>query len=234
MTTTPGAPWADRKPALARVGAAEAVFTDLREAILAGELPVGTRLPSEAALAERHGVSRSVVREALRSCHALGLTEPRTGLGSFVVRDRVESDPVFGSFAASELLEARPLVEVPAAGWAAVRHTPGELADLRELVEAMQGEADPQEWAVLDGRLHALVAQASRNRVLESVLAAVREASTAQSQALNLLPDRRSRSDVEHAAVVEAIASGDYDSAAEAMGAHLRAVGAALRTLTGD
>jgi DNA-binding FadR family transcriptional regulator len=226
--------WAERPPALARVGAAEAVFADLRDAILSGELPVGTRLPSESALAERHGVSRSVVREALRSCHALGLTEPRTGLGSFVIKDKVEQDPVFGSFAASELLEARPLVEVPAAGWAAVRHTDSELAELRSLIEAMRGESDPQEWAVLDGRLHGLIAQSSRNRVLESVLAAVREASTAQSQALNLLPDRRDRSDVEHAAIVEAIATRDYDAAADAMRAHLGAVGEALRTLTGE
>ncbi|GAA0306160.1 FadR/GntR family transcriptional regulator [Kineococcus aurantiacus] len=223
--------WAERTPTVTRVGAAEAVFADLRDAILGGELPVGTRLPSEAALSERHGVSRSVVREALRSCHALGLTEPRTGLGSFVVRDRVEKDPVFGTFAASELLEARPLVEVPAAGWAAVRHTDSELAELRGLIEAMTGEPDPQEWAALDGRLHGLVAQASRNRVLESVLAAVREASTAQSQALNLLPDRRHRSDVEHAAIVEAIATRDYDAAADAMRAHLTAVGEALRAL---
>nr|WP_281373074.1 FCD domain-containing protein [Kineococcus aurantiacus] len=95
----------------------------------------------------------------------------------------------------------------------------------------MTGEPDPQEWAALDGRLHGLVAQASRNRVLESVLAAVREASTAQSQALNLLPDRRHRSDVEHAAIVEAIATRDYDAAADAMRAHLTAVGEALRAL---
>ncbi|WP_380171924.1 FadR/GntR family transcriptional regulator [Kineococcus sp. DHX-1] len=224
--------WADRAPAVTRVGAAEAVFADLRDAILGGELPVGTRLPSEAALAERHGVSRSVVREALRSCHALGLTEPRTGLGSFVVHDSVEPDPVFGSFAASELLEARPLVEVPAAGWAALRHSASELTELRGLVEAMRGEPDPQEWAVLDGRLHGLIAQASRNRVIVSVLAAVREASTAQSQALNLLPDRREHSDEEHARIVEAIATRDDAAARDAMSAHLDAVGSALRTLT--
>src|SRR6478672_4933132 len=60
--------WAARRPVTARVSAAEAVLADLREAITSGELSVGERLPSEASLAARHGVSRSVIREALRSC----------------------------------------------------------------------------------------------------------------------------------------------------------------------
>ena len=84
--------WAVSAPTNARMSAAEAVFADLRAAISSGKLPVGQKLPSEAALAARHSVSRSVIREALRSCHALGLTETKTGLGTFVVRDRVGGD----------------------------------------------------------------------------------------------------------------------------------------------
>ena len=84
--------WADRRPVATRVSAAEAVFTDLRQAIESGDLPVGERLPSEAALGERYAVSRSVVREALRSCTALGLTETRTGRGTFVVSSTASHD----------------------------------------------------------------------------------------------------------------------------------------------
>ena len=69
--------WTARPAAINRQNAAEAVFEDLRGAIESGELPLGTRLPSEAALAERYGVSRPIVREALRSAQTLGLTQTR-------------------------------------------------------------------------------------------------------------------------------------------------------------
>ncbi|MFB9378196.1 FadR/GntR family transcriptional regulator [Kineococcus gynurae] len=215
------------------MSAAEALFADLRAAILTGELPVGTRLPSEAALAERHGVSRSVVREALRSCHALGLTQARTGAGSFVVKDSLGPDPVFANYAAHELLEVRPLVEVPAAGWAAARRTPEQAQELQDLLQRMRVEADPGEWARMDARFHALIATCARNRVLESMLAEIRSALTAQSQTLNLIPDRRSRSDDEHARVVEAVVAGRVEAATEAMRAHLGQVRQALSRLTG-
>ncbi|MGB2951283.1 MAG: winged helix-turn-helix domain-containing protein, partial [Rhodococcus sp. (in: high G+C Gram-positive bacteria)] len=63
--------WAVSQPTATRMSAAEAVFADIRDAIVSGRIAVGERLPAEAALATRHGVSRSVVREALRSCTAL-------------------------------------------------------------------------------------------------------------------------------------------------------------------
>ena len=76
--------------------------------------------PWEAELAARYGVSRSVVREALRSCAALGLTQTHTGKGTFVVSARSTGDLVLGRYSARDLTEARPHVEVPAAGLAAL------------------------------------------------------------------------------------------------------------------
>ena len=66
--------WTAGQDKVIRVGAAEAVFASLRNAIEGGKIPVGSRLDSEASLAQQYGVSRSMVREALRSCNALGLT----------------------------------------------------------------------------------------------------------------------------------------------------------------
>ena len=113
--------WAVSPPTATRVSAAEAVFADLRDAIVSGRVAVGEKLPAESALATRHSVSRSVIREALRSCTALGLTETKTGRGTFVIADRVTGDLDIGNYAARELMEARPHVEIPAAGWAAER-----------------------------------------------------------------------------------------------------------------
>lgn len=223
--------WATRRPVAARVSAAEAVLADLRAAIASGDLAVGGRLPSEASLAERHGVSRSVIREALRSCHALGLTETKSGLGTFVVSDSIARDLDFGSYAANELVEARPHVEIPAAGWAAQRHTAEELAALRGLVQQMRDEDDPLVWVALDAQFHGLIAKASRNRVFESVIVDIREALTRQSETLNLVAGRQEKSNEEHERIVEGIASGSYDHASRAMAEHLDAVRVTLETL---
>lgn len=223
--------WAVRQPTATRVSAAEAVFEDLRAAIASGELPVGSKLPSEAALATRHSVSRSVIREALRSCHALGLTETKTGRGTFVLRDRVGSDLHIGNYAARELMEARPHVEVPAAGWAAQRRTEDELESLTALAGEMRGEEDPEAWVLLDVAFHTAIARASRNRVFESVVVDIREALTRQSETLNLVAHRQEQSNIEHDAIVDGIRSGEYEAAARAMTAHLDAVRNAVESL---
>lgn len=226
--------WAVRRPAVSRVSAAEAVLTDLRDAITSGDLAIGQRLPSESSLAARHGVSRSVIREALRSCHALGLTETKSGLGTFVVSDSVARDLNFGSYAANELVEARPHVEIPAAGWAAQRRSTEDLVALHELVDQMRGEEDPLAWVALDAQFHALVAKVSRNRVFESVAADIREALTRQSETLNLVAGRQHKSDEEHARIVRGIESGRYELAAQAMADHLNAVRLALESVVGE
>lgn len=223
--------WATKAPTATRVSAAEAVFADLRAAIASGDLAVGDKLPSEAALAARHSVSRSVIREALRSCHALGLTETKTGLGTFVVRDRVGNDLDIGNYAARELMEARPHVEIPAAGWAAERRTEEELRDLVALTDEMRTEDDHEAWVVLDARFHTAVARASKNRVFESVVIDIRDALTRQSETLNLVARRQERSNREHDAIVEGIRTGSYDAAAAAMAAHLDAVREAVESL---
>lgn len=224
--------WTDRQPRIARMGAAEAVLADLRSSIEEKELPVGTKLPSEAALATRYGVSRSVVREALRSTNALGITETRTGLGTFVVADRQRTgEPVFGRYTVQSLREARPHIEIPAAGLAAQRRSDEQLARLRALVTAMDVVTDPVEWVRLDGEFHSCIAQSSGNTVFASVVDEIREALAEQSKALNTLPQRREASGVEHRAIVDAIEAGSAERASAAMAEHLDIVDASLTRL---
>lgn len=226
--------WADRQPKTVRVGAAEAVLADLRADIEAGELPIGTKLPAESALASRFGVSRSVVREALRSSTTLGLTETHTGKGTFVVADRVRADPVFGSYSAAELREARPHFEIPAAGFAAQRHSAAQLDALKDLVDRMDAESDPVEWVRLDGVFHLTIAEASGNTVFAAMVAEIRDALTEQSKALNKLSRRQQASGKEHRAILDAIASGSSEAAAAAMADHLRIVDDTVATLFTD
>jgi GntR family transcriptional regulator, transcriptional repressor for pyruvate dehydrogenase complex len=216
---------------LARLSAAEAVFNAIRGDIQSGALAVGAKLSSEAALASQYGVSRSVIREALRSCTALGLTVTKTGRGTFVVADQVANDLVLGQFSARDLTEARPHIEVPAAGLAAERRTPEDLEILRGMMASMAAETDPEAWVALDSSFHAAIARASGNKVFESVVADIRDALAHQSETLNMVADRQHASDVEHRLILDAIEAGSAADASAAMGEHLRAVGEALDSI---
>jgi DNA-binding FadR family transcriptional regulator len=216
---------------LARLSAAEAVFNAIRGDIESGAFPVGSKLNSEAALAQAYGVSRSVIREALRSCTALGLTLTKTGKGTFVVADKVANDLTLGQYSARDLTEARPHIEVPAAGLAAERRTAEELETLRQVVAAMAEETDPEAWVTLDSSFHAAIARASGNKVFASVVADIRDALAHQSETLNMVADRQHASDIEHQRILAAIEAGSAADARAAMASHLDAVGEALDSI---
>lgn len=227
----PSDSWTSGRPEFARVSAAEAVLADLRRGIEKGELAVGTRLPAEAALATRYGVSRSVVREALRSCETLGLTRTQTGRGTFVVADHVAPDLSIGEFTSREIAQVRPHVEIPAAGLAARHGTPQARAELRRLADEMSRVTDPPQWVRLDAEFHAAIARAGGNRLIAAWQSTMRAALARQSETLNLLAHRRDAANTEHAAIVTAIEDGDADRAEAAMADHLEAVRAVLDRL---
>jgi DNA-binding FadR family transcriptional regulator len=214
-----------------RVTAMEAVLGHLRRLIELGDLPVGTKLPSETALSREFDVSRSVVREALRGLQALGMTESKTGKGTFVTAARPADHPTFGSYSARDLVEVRRHVEVPVAGYAALRRGPDELDLLGHLVERMDTETDDTAWVALDSLFHITVAQASGNPVFGKVIEEIRDALARQSAFLNQLGDRRRQSNVEHREIVTAIESGSETAAVEAMTAHLTHVEATLTSI---
>lgn len=223
--------WTARQERVVRVGAAEAVFASLRGAIEAGEIPVGTRLDSEATLAKQYGVSRTMVREALRSCTALGLTTTHTGKGTFVIADKVAQDLKLGKYSASALVEARPHVEVPAAGLAALRRTNEDLEALREILREMSEAENLQQWVQLNTEFHVTIARSSGNGVFESFLSDIVEAMANQSNTLNLVADRRKESGDEHARIFDAIERGSAEDASQAMTMHLHGVECALGTI---
>ena len=223
--------WTTGQPEFTRLSASEAVLADLRAAIEKGELEVGARLPSEAAMAGRYGVSRSVVREALRSCETLGLTKTQTGRGTFVIADRVASDLRMGDYSSRDLDEARPHFEVPAAGLAAERRTAAQCAELQRLIDVMKKTKDPTALASLDADFHAAVAQASGNKLFVAVLAQIHGALARQSETLTVMARRRDDSNREHQAIVDAIADGSTERSKAAMATHLDAVSASVSGL---
>ncbi|MBP2185076.1 DNA-binding FadR family transcriptional regulator [Amycolatopsis magusensis] len=204
--------------------AMEAVLGEIRGAIERGEYHVGDKLPAEAAMAQTFGVSRSVIREALRASAALGLTVSRTGKGTYVQAAGAAQNPIFGSYSARDLLEVRRHVEIPVAGYAALRRGADDLDRLASLTERMRQETDDTAWVALDTLFHISVAQASGNPVFAKVIEEIRDALRQQSFFLNKLADRRERSNREHEVIVEAIGSGAVEAAEGAMTVHLELV----------
>lgn len=216
-----------------RVPKASDVLADrLRDQILEGELPTGELLPPERMLAERSGMSRTVVREALRILEIEGLIEIRPGrTGGSLVRV-----PDVDSFARSldifvrgsrvrfnDVLEARDQLEPLCAQLAAERRTDADLERLREATVAVE-EAIYDVPAFLSANMkwHVLVAELSHNQILAAFMQAMATAVRAATD----VDDFNSPSTMQvtiraHRRIANAIRKGDRDAARAAMERHV-------------
>lgn len=209
----------------------------LRQAIAAGQFPPGSRLPSEAQLTGTHGVSRTVVREAIASLRSDRLVEARQGAGVFVLEPRVGIPQVMLTLNAVdraqvssmiELLELRTAVEIEAAGIAALRRSPAQEETIFERHHALHACLEAgQPSSEADFALHIAIAEATNNPRFKEFLmmvgrsiiprAALRPDDSEADQAAYI-----ALLDKEHEAIVVAISHGDEDGAREAMRRHLR------------
>ena len=158
---------------------ADDVAERLTEWILDETLPPGGLLPAEGELAVRFGVSRTVIREAIRSLASYRLVRIRHGVGSYVnPRDAWDVSSALQLFIRSDRdgllrwLEVRQVLEVGIARRAATRATPAELGTLTEPVATMREQLKqlPWEFIDVDHRFHRTIARATRNPSLEMML----------------------------------------------------------------
>ncbi|MST32159.1 FCD domain-containing protein [Acidimicrobiaceae bacterium USS-CC1] len=219
---------------LARVvrrSAADEVQGQLAALIESGELGVNERLPSEAELSRQFGVSRPIVREALGRLQALGLTEARTGRGTFVASAVTRLTLCFGQYSAADLNEVRRAVEVPAARLAALRHTDEDLEVLASTLDSHEGATTAEETVATDAKFHCAIAHATGNKLFVRLVEDLREILQEQSLAVSSLRTRGPHAAREHRRVLVAIADGDGNAAAAAMNDHLDAVERAIGEL---
>jgi len=155
------------------------IVEQLETMILEGTLQPGQRLPAERALAERFGVSRPSVREAVQKLAARGLLISRQGGGNYVSESLGSSfsDPLMGLLesrpeAQRDLLEFRHTLESDCAFYAARRATELDRQQLQAAFDELQacyareGKASRAEEGAADARFHLAIAQASHNLVL--------------------------------------------------------------------
>ena len=203
----------------------------LTERIEAEALKPGDKLPSTAALTEEYGVSRPVVREALKILEGRGVIEMSSGR-SAVIR------PVTGEVLQSyfrramtvehnnslDILEVRYGIEVQCARLAAERRSDEELAGLKSLVEEMRTQLDqPESYADLDVSLHLLIAQSTQNTLLYHLVRSIRDAlrdMIREGLAQRLTIQELELVQIAHERIVENIAASDPEGAARAMAYH--------------
>ncbi|UWE09324.1 FadR/GntR family transcriptional regulator [Actinacidiphila bryophytorum] len=202
----------------------------LREQILGGRWPVGTRLPGETALAASLGVGRSTVREAVRALAEAGLVKSRQGAGVFVISTEPQEDfrARLRRAALAEVYEARAALEVQAARLAARRRTEEDVAAMVAALAARRVASGQGDAAFVDAdiALHAAIVAGAGNSVLADLFAefaaVLREAPASLSAVLGLR-------EADPAAVVSAIASGDGLEAAGLLSAEFSATLTRLR-----
>jgi len=201
----------------------------LTESILAGVVRPGQRLPSERELMEQFGVSRSVIREAVRSVAAKGLVkqQPRAGhVVSELGPDSVtESMTIYlrgrGPYGLEKLMEVRATIETQTAELAAERASTKEVDEIRTADAELRGARGARQAALADIAFHRAIAHASGNEFFVIMLDSIRGVQL-QAQSPGLA-DRVTREAVraEHATILERIADRDSAGARLAMQAHI-------------
>ncbi len=199
--------------------------------IESGQLQINDRLPSEAELSRRFGVSRPIVREALGRLRALGLTEARPGSGTYVASNVTKLTMHFGQYSASDLNEVRRCVEIPAARAAARRRQPADLEILTATLDSHAKAETIEDVIRSDGLFHCAIASATGNLLFVRILEDLQETLKEQTLAVSTLRNRGASAAHEHQAILKAIVGRDGDAAAAAMDEHLDAVERAIRRL---
>jgi GntR family transcriptional repressor for pyruvate dehydrogenase complex len=216
---------------LSRETLAQQIAQRLTAFIQSQNLRPGESLPSETKLAEDFGVSRSVVREALKSLAAQGVIEVINGKGAIVrpIDDKLlrlyfERAIQYDHAKLIELMEVRSSIEVQSAMLAARRRTDEELARILSTITAMRTHLDDLEaYADLDVELHLMIAAATHNDVLYHLIGSIRE--SLKSAIREGLRRRDTHEQLErvqalHEAIGRAIERRDENEAGRAMTSH--------------
>lgn len=239
METTSAAPTTPLFSQVAREPRLSDKVADMMlKTILSKRLRPGDRLPSERELGEQFGVSRTVVREAVRALVAKGLIEVRSGSGLRVAA--VDASAVRESMSLyihgsrdldyPKVHEVRAMLEVQMAGLAAERHTEEDVERLTRACERMEAASKSVELAArADVEFHREIAKATHNELYLVMLDAIGDALVEIRRQNLTQPAATEVTLAHHRRILDAIAAGASRKAREAMREHLDHVEALWR-----
>jgi GntR family transcriptional repressor for pyruvate dehydrogenase complex len=211
----------------------EEVVGQLHQLIDDGKLKAGDRLPSERELAETFRVSRSSVREAIKTLENEGLVTSRPGSGTFITAVNVEAliPPLAsllsrGKDALVDLFEMRCLVEPSIAALAAERATPADILRLKEIYAQQAQQIDHEDTGAVDSdaAFHLTIGRATQNAALQRLVASIVEILKPIREKSLQTPGRAHKSLASHREILVAIERHDPELARQAMQRHILAV----------
>ena len=197
--------------------------------ITSEEYENGARIPSEQQLGEELGVSRTIIREALKLLKERGLIETRTGSGAYVTKPEARNISEVVSRIVSldgidykDVFDVRTILECEAASLAAKNATEEQISEMQKQLDilsdfSLSHEARAEE----DFRYHFLVAKASGNTLLAILAEAIGDVCRNTIVKTNQLMGSAEDSIVRHAHILESIAAGDSAGARNAAKDHL-------------
>lgn len=210
------------------------ITEDVAAAIVTGGIPSGAFLPTEMNLAAQFGVSRTVIREAVKVLATKGLVEVRHGQGVRVLPHQSWNafDPLILHLRERnggllqllrELLQVRRIVEIEVAALASEMATEEELTELQRLIARMDVAAeDLDAYNRLDLQLHEYLATITHNSLLPALLRPVSELLALGRDVTLKTRGTSTFAQTGHREIVEAVARRDPDAARAAMERHLR------------
>ncbi|MBT98243.1 MAG: GntR family transcriptional regulator [Dehalococcoidia bacterium] len=214
----------------------ETIVERFHSLIQQGTLEHGAKLPAERVLAEQLKVSRSSVREAIRTLELQGLVTSKPGSGTFINTQSLDAVATLmtssliegigaGEAQLKDIFEVRHLLEPQLAALAAERATPEDVERLSAILVEQQRQIMEGETGVdADTEFHFALATATHNTALVKVVSAVEDVLRQSRDQTLQQPGRPERSLNSHRQILEMIRAGDHIGARSAMEHHLTAV----------
>lgn len=197
-----------------------------------GQLRAGQRLPSERDLSEQFGVSRTVIREAVRGLEAKGVVEVKSGRGLQVAS--VSSAQVSETFdlyvrgqqikdivQPDDISEVREMLELRIVELACQRASDDDLVEIQKAFDLIDKSRDSDEAAENDSNFHLAIAQAAHNPLLVTLLESVNATIRIIRRESLQQPGRKAEAQRQHRGVLDALLVRDAAAALTAMAAHL-------------
>ena len=205
------------------------IVEKFRKALAEGTLRVGDKLPPERELCLQLGVSRTSLREAVRSLEAFGLVDTRPGGGTYIADKFSENIFDFLGFGNTldrknfrHLLHTRRIIETGAVEQVMETADAAALRGLEDLVDELERETDPERLGGLDARFHEKFVELSGNPILTALYRMIFKILQRGTSEVITYPTARGVAVRDHKAIVEALKNRDKAACWEQVQAHLR------------
>lgn len=215
----------------------EGIVNQIMQEVSNGNLKPGDKLPSEREMCNVFAVSRTVVRDALKTLAGLGIVTIRHGMGAYINEVDVSEDVSrlssllqISQGTIEELFQIREILESKAAFWCALNAKDQDIVQLEDIIRKGKelGGKNESKLALLDAELHLKISEAAGNKVLKRLMVNLLDLTGEVRVSVLKISGRQRLSVLEHETIVEAIKQRDPELAYQKMVEHITNVRLAI------